>query len=138
MIRIAAVIVTYNRKNKLRRCIAAVLDQNCSCKPDVIVVDNNSSDRTSDLFTGRAACFDDSRVKYFNTGLNTGGAGGFSFGIRKACELGYDYVWLMDDDCIPAPDALDVFVGFDDSHSGEYGFLSSKVLWMDGNICRMN
>ena len=138
MIRIAAVIVTYNRKDKLRRCVNAVLGQDCSCKPDVIVVDNNSSDSTSELFTGSSACFDGRRVLYFNTGLNTGGAGGFTFGIRKACELGYDYVWLMDDDCIPAADALGVLVGFDTAHNGEYGFLSSKVLWMDGNICRMN
>lgn len=43
---------------------------------------------------------DQKTIFYFNTGRNLGGAGGFNFGVRKAYEAGYDYIWLMDDDTI--------------------------------------
>ena len=46
------------------------------------------------------------RIIYKDTGSNLGGAGGFSYGIREAVELGYEYIWIMDDDCIPDPGAL--------------------------------
>ena len=46
------------------------------------------------------------RIIYKDTGSNLGGAGGFSYGIREAVELGYEYIWIMDDDCIPEPEAL--------------------------------
>jgi len=42
----AAVIVTYNRKDKLLRCIEAVRRQKGTVQPDIIIVDNNSSDGT--------------------------------------------------------------------------------------------
>jgi len=60
--------------------------------------------------------------------------------MRWAVEAGYEYVWIMDDDCIPAKDALahlmeaDCLLG----GSAQYGFLSSAVLWTDGKECKMN
>lgn len=138
MKRTAAVIVTYNRKDLLVNCVNAVLGQSTKGMPDVIIIDNGSRDGTSDLFTGQDAVFDHDRIHYFNAGMNTGGAGGFCLGIRKAAELGYDYVWLMDDDCIPSESALEELLDYAESHEGSFGFLSSKVLWKDGSICRMN
>ena len=138
MNKIAAIVVTHNRKEKLFSCVQAVMKQSASVKPDIIVVDNNSNDGTNVAFNGPEALFADDRIHYFNTGCNTGGAGGFCFGIRKAVLLGYDYVWLMDDDCAPSENALEVFLDFDRRHRGKYGFLSSKVLWRDGSICNMN
>lgn len=128
----AAVIVTYNRKDKLLRCIDAVLKQTVSEQLDVIVVDNNSTDGTGEAVSGYSG------IIYYNLRHNSGGAGGFCFGIRKALESGYDYIWLMDDDCIPAGDALEQLLLFEEANSGEYGFLSSRVLWRDGSLCEMN
>ena len=34
---------------------------------------------------------------------NLGGAGGFHLGVRAAYERGFDRIWLMDDDVVPAP-----------------------------------
>lgn len=153
MRKIAAVIVTHDRKEKLLRCIDAVRMQTAPEKADIIVVDNNSGDGTGDAVrsyikkvkeeagteagsTGADKCGGD--ILYFDLGYNSGGAGGFSWGIRKAAEAGYDYMWLMDDDCIPADDALEHFLRFDDTNQGEYGFLSGRALWEDGSLCRMN
>ena len=133
MKRTAAVIVTYNRKDLLLECVTAVLAQEGGA-PAVIIVDNASSDGTEEALRAYA---ERGEVLYFNTGANLGGAGGFQYGIRKAVEMGYEYLWIMDDDCIPSKTALSVLL----SAAGEkpdFGFLSSKVLWKDGSICRMN
>ena len=38
---------------------------------------------------------------------NLGGAGGFATGIKLAVHEGADWIWLMDDDAMPAQDALE-------------------------------
>jgi GT2 family glycosyltransferase len=40
------------------------------------------------------------------TGENLGFAGGMNVGIRYACERGADFVWLLNNDTVVAPDAL--------------------------------
>ena len=39
---------------------------------------------------------------------------------------------------MPEPDALAALLRADRDLNGEYGFLSSRVLWKDGSICDMN
>lgn len=41
---------------------------------------------------------------------NTGGAGGFYVGQKSAFELGYDWLWLMDDDGYPDRNALQILL----------------------------
>ena len=96
------VIVTYNRKKLLKENIEALLNQTFK-DHDILIVDNNSNDGTKEM----VAEIQDNRIKYYNTGKNLGGAGGFAFGLRKAIELGYLYAWIMDDDSIPTPTALE-------------------------------
>ena len=130
---IAAVVVTYNRKELLEQCIKRILNQqDFFC--DVLVVDNASTDGTAQWVQR----IQDSRVHYRNTGANLGGAGGFHFGLQWAVKAGYDYVWIMDDDCLPHEDALKAFWDVHTQLKGAYGWLSSQVLWTDGSICRMN
>jgi len=45
---------------------------------------------------------------------NLGGAGGFHAGVKAAYDRGYDRIWLMDDDVVPAPDCLGVLLGHDE------------------------
>lgn len=134
---IVAVVVTYNRKELLKECIENLLLSDTKC--DILVVDNHSTDGTEKSIYEYIQRKD---IVYWNTGSNLGGAGGFSYGIRKAIEMGYDYVWLMDDDCMVHRDSLTEFVKAHNKIVNErnekYGFLSSKVLWKDGQICQMN
>ena len=74
----------------------------------------------------------------FNLNENLGGAGGFNYGIREASKLDYDRIWIMDDDCIVQKDSLLELVKIDEHLKGNFGFLSSKVLWTDGSICKTN
>lgn len=133
--KVVAVVVTYNRKELLLECIDHLLHQRESDLLDILVIDNASSDGTesalSDLIKAR-------EIIYENTGANIGGAGGFSYGLKRSAELGYKFAWLMDDDCMPEPTALKELLDADKMLGGSYGFLSSRVLWRDRSLCEMN
>ncbi len=96
--KIIALVVTYNRLEYLKKNLAALFNQ--SRKPDeIIVIDNASTDGTYEFLKGQ-------RVKFVRLPENTGGAGGFSYGLNYAIENGADWVWMMDDDAIPYDNAL--------------------------------
>lgn len=134
MKRIVAIVVTYNRLEMLKECIEALLKQSQPC--DILVVNNASTDDTEKYVLEISNIY--KNISYHNTGKNLGGAGGFHIGIKLAVESGYDYVWIMDDDCISKVNTLKNFVIADEKLKGKYGFLSSKVLWKDNGICKMN
>ncbi|MEV6441701.1 glycosyltransferase family 2 protein [Amycolatopsis sp. NPDC051716] len=136
--KVAAVVVTYNRKDKLRKVLDHILAQ--SQAPEwVVVVDNASNDGTDALLASYAT---DPRVTVLSLTENTGGAGGFSAGMAKGYELGADFLWIMDDDCYPQPDALEEMVNGLDKAEQTLGhqmpFACSVVKWTDGGICEMN
>ena len=135
MNRVVAVIVTYNRKNLLIKCIKSIMQQS-SGTPDVLIIDNASTDGTKEVLDELYSS--DSRVKYMNTGSNLGGAGGFSYGINVAVNLGYDYLWVMDDDTLPENTALEELLKAARLLNDDFGFLSSFVKWTDGSPCVMN
>lgn len=135
MEKVAAVVVTYNRKELLLQCIEKLNRQSARSELAIIVVDNASTDGTEEALS---PYIEEHKIIYQNTGANLGGAGGFQYGIRYAVEHGYKFVWVMDDDCMPTEDALQQFLNADEDIKNQYGFLSSKVLWKDGTICTMN
>jgi rhamnopyranosyl-N-acetylglucosaminyl-diphospho-decaprenol beta-1,3/1,4-galactofuranosyltransferase len=105
---VAVVVVTYNRADLLERCLAALASSHRV--PDrVFVVDNASSDRTPALLH---EVRHEARlpVEILRSEHNLGGAGGFLRGVAAAYSGGYDRIWLMDDDVLPAPDCLDVLM----------------------------
>ena len=130
---VAAVVVTYNRKALLRQCIDCLARQT-EQGLDILVVDNASTDGTREML---APLIKSGDIRYENTGKNLGGAGGFQRGIRLAAQAGYEYVWVMDDDSMPSPTALEALLRAAGS-LGEFGYLSGKTLWTDGSLCRMN
>lgn len=130
----AAVVVTHNRKELLGQCIDRLLKQREKLC-DVIVVDNASTDGTQEMVMHQ---YKAPEVIYVNTGANLGGAGGFQYGVKKAVLLGYEYVWIMDDDTLPEETALYELFEADKGLNGEWGCLSSVAYWTDGSICRAN
>lgn len=103
--KVAAVVVTYNRKALLRECLNALLAQTRPLD-EIIVVDNASTDGTDRLIKEEFLQF--SQVTYLRLPENIGGAGGFHEGMKLAYEKGYDWIWVMDDDVIPFKDALEL------------------------------
>lgn len=101
---LGAVIVTYNRRDLLLDCLRANLAQ-LEPLDIVVVVDNASTDGTPEALEA-SGMLGDARVRYHRLSSNLGGAGGFSFGLQAAFDAGCEWIWLMDDDAIPEPDAL--------------------------------
>ena len=132
--RVAAVVVTYNRLPLLQKCIEKLEGQTEPC--DILVVNNASSDATAEWLAEQER--KNARLHARNTGANIGGAGGFNYGMRWAVEAGYSLLWLMDDDCLPEPNALENLLDADAVLKGDYGWLSSVALWTDGTECKMN
>ncbi len=134
MKKVIAVIVTYNRKELLKESIEALLNQRYSnCQ--VLIIDNASTDGTREYIDKYV---DNKKIIYENTGANLGGAGGFNYGVKSAFKMDCDFIWLMDDDCIVHEDTLEKIIEADSKLNGNYGYLSSKVLWKNGEICTMN
>lgn len=109
---VAVVVVTHNRADLLVGMLAGLAAQ--TRRPDVvIVVDNASTDHTREVLEAHASAPDALALDVVHQD-NTGGAGGFHTGVRRAYDAGYERVWLMDDDVVPAPDCLAVLMAVDE------------------------
>jgi rhamnopyranosyl-N-acetylglucosaminyl-diphospho-decaprenol beta-1,3/1,4-galactofuranosyltransferase len=107
---VAVVVVTYNRADLLGRTLDGLAAQ--THEPDaVIVVDNASEDHTREVLDTHHGL----KLQRIHLETNTGGAGGFRAGVHSAYEQGFDRIWLMDDDVVPAPDCLAVLMAQDDA-----------------------
>lgn len=119
---IIAVVVTYNRKELLKKNISC-LKQN---KPlsSVVVVNNGSTDGTSEWL-------DAQKELTVIHQPNVGGAGGFYSGIQHACQAGADWIWCMDDDVFPRADCLEHLL--QEAGRQEVGILAPRRL-QEGKI----
>jgi len=129
-----AVVVTHNRKAKLAKCLAALEAQSATLER-VLVVDNASTDGTRAMLE-----HDWPRVEVLALATNEGGAGGFHTGMEHAHGRGAHWLWLMDDDTVPAADALaELLEAAARAPDPEPpSLLASKVVWTDGRIHPMN
>ena len=108
MDQIYAVVLSYKRKGLLKRCLDGISAQTRPCDA-IIVVDNASHDGTEEMLLESGVA----NLKVYVLSRNTGASGGFSAGFRIAYQQGADFVWMMDDDVIPEPDALEKLVEAD-------------------------
>ncbi|UFN44070.1 glycosyltransferase family 2 protein [Nocardioides okcheonensis] len=106
---VAVVVVTHNRADLLVRLLDGLAAQ--THRPDaVVVVDNVSTDHTAEVLAART----DLPLQVITTEANLGGAGGFHLGVRTAYDGGWDRIWLVDDDVVPAPDCLATLMAVDE------------------------
>ncbi len=130
--RVVAVVVTYNRKVLLGRCLEA-LEQSSRPPDRVLVVDNASTDGTDEVVASHPA------VRYVRLARNGGGAEGFHHGVRIAlAEEEPDWLWLMDDDCIAAPDALSALLASPRALDPSVGVLAPVARDGDGRLLPIN
>ncbi|HEX8123163.1 MAG TPA: glycosyltransferase family 2 protein [Solirubrobacteraceae bacterium] len=123
-----AVIVTRDRLALLQQCLAALRTQ--TRPPDrILVVDNASGDGTAAWLAAQED------VETLRLEENVGGAGGFHAGLERAHAGGAEWMWLMDDDTIPRPDALAALLRPEDP---ELLLRASVAVWKDGRLHPMN
>ncbi|MGH9344908.1 MAG: glycosyltransferase family 2 protein [Terriglobia bacterium] len=127
--RIAGVIPTYNRRDLLERCLGALLRQTRPLD-EILVIDNASTDGTGQMVRDKFPAMTD----LVRLEKNTGSAGGFSKGFAVAYDRGYDWMWAMDNDAEPAPDALQELVNCPYFNDPGTGLLGSLVVDRDGRV----
>jgi GT2 family glycosyltransferase len=128
---IAAAVLTFNRKDLLRRCLESVFAQSHPCER-VIVIDNCSSDGTPEMLGNEWG----DRIEVHTLTRNIGASGGFNAAIKIAYQSGADFVWLMDDDVLPERDALAKLVEADQflaDKGVEHAFVLSSAWSEDGS-----
>lgn len=119
---IIAVVVTYNRRELLKRNIACLrLNTPVS---SIVVVNNGSTD-------GTGAWLDEQEDLTVIHQENVGGSGGFYRGIQYAYQAGADWIWCMDDDVFPRPDCMEHLLPY--THEPGVGILAPRRL-MEGQI----
>ncbi len=127
-------VVTHNRRALLAECLAALSTQTRPLDR-LLVVDNASSDGTSAMVRARHP-----DVDLLELPRNVGSSGGFHEGLKAAHVGVAEWIWLMDDDTIPAVDALEQLLVAPLALDGLPPplLLSSRALWTDGTLHPMN
>jgi GT2 family glycosyltransferase len=102
--KVACVVLNWNRWADTIECVKA-LKECIYPQLSLIIVDNGST--AESLARIRSAHPD---VLMLESGKNLGFAGGNNIGIRYALAHGADFVWLLNNDTKPAPDAVAALV----------------------------
>lgn len=128
---ISVVIITYNNKELLKRCIASVLKSldNASLTGYVTVVDNNSSDGSQKLIKSNFPS-----INYRLNNQNLGLSKALNLGIKE--KMDSDYTLLLNDDVELFPDTISILVDTLNRFPKARG-ISAALLNPDGSPQRM-
>ena len=118
MAKVLVVIVTFNAKKWVRKCLKSV--EKSSLAADVVVIDNGSADDTLALVRKE---FPDVRI--IETGENLGFGAANNRGLRLALDEGYKFAYLLNQDAWLKKDTLEKLVA---AHKPEWGILSPMQL----------
>lgn len=115
---VCVVIVTYNRKEYLRKTLEGLEKQTYPVSA-ILIYDNHSFDGTREMLQNMGVLNTEvesnsviSNIKgvdwiYHRSSVNSGGSGGFHEGVKIAYQMKYDYLWMMDDDVFPEQNCLE-------------------------------
>jgi len=91
--KVSVIIPVYNGEKTLRQCLESVLNQTYN-NYEVIIVDNNSTDKTKDII--QESCNKKNKVRYFFESKNSRGAAR----CRGEINSQGDIILMTDSDCI--------------------------------------
>ncbi len=159
-LKIAALVVTFNRKTLLEECLEALRAQ--TQKVDAIyIIDNSSSDGTPELLKEKLYLpylpnpgekeniesqvpslqnpKDTIDIKYVRLIENEGCSGGLNEGIKQVYEAGFDLIWIMDDDVKPLSNTLknmySNFIKLNTSHNNVVCIVPARK-YIDGELVK--
>src|SRR5712691_12896196 len=97
--KVLAYLHTFNDAEVIEATIRALCEQTYPI-PEILLVDNASSDGTLDRTFP-------SKVTIIRNADNLGCCGGVAIGMQYAIAHGYDWIYILDADSAPAPDAIE-------------------------------
>jgi len=119
MKKVLVIVVTYNGRHWLSRCLGSVPPAaGASVKADLWVLDNDSTDGCADYVQKEFPL-----AKLVRSAENLGFTGGNNLGIEYALRKGYDYVYLLNQDAWLEEGALARLVEAAEAHP-DYAVLS--------------
>lgn len=118
---LSIIIVSYNTKELLKKCLRSLE----KVKAEIIVVDNNSEDGSSDLIKK-----DFPEVKVISNKENFGFAKANNQALRQAQG---EFILLLNSDTVVKPKALEELVEFAKQHP-EAGVIGARLLNPDGSV----
>lgn len=98
---IGAIVVTYERPDPLRRCLAGLLAQSHPLV-EIVVVNNGGSLSLNDVLPVGCPI----PVRLVEGHGNVGFGAGLAIGVRASLDSGTEAVWMSDDDSCPGRDAV--------------------------------
>lgn len=103
-------ILNWNASDKTEACIFSLLSvlQNSSLKIDIRIIDNGSSPQHVQDLQRVSKYYP--HVNFLFNPQNVGFTGGQNQNIQYALDHNYDYIWLLNNDTVVYPDALDELV----------------------------
>lgn len=121
---ISVVILNWNGKQDTLACLASL--QECSYPHlDIIVVDNGSTDGSAQILRAQFPY-----IHLIENPINSGFAEGNNIGIRAALAKNSDYIFLLNNDTIAAPDLFEAFIATYEKHPSA-GILGAKIYLYD-------
>jgi rhamnopyranosyl-N-acetylglucosaminyl-diphospho-decaprenol beta-1,3/1,4-galactofuranosyltransferase len=128
--KVCSIVVTFNRSALLKEVILGLVGQNHEIGT-IIIIDNASSDDTTDVVSKLAEKYDS--IQYVRLSENLGGSGGFHEGFKNAVNCDAEWLWVLDDDVVPEVDCLEKMLN---AAPNEECALCPKRDFPDGRIFR--
>jgi N-acetylglucosaminyl-diphospho-decaprenol L-rhamnosyltransferase len=122
---VSIIIATYNAYDLLADCLQSIYQNPPKESYEIIVVDDASTDETSEMVRARFPM-----VRLFTNEINSHYATSNNLAFKQA--LG-QYLYLLNNDTIVLPDAIDSMLAFLRDHP-DAGAVGSKLLNEDGTI----
>lgn len=124
MRKILVIIISFNGRKWLDRCIGSVLDAGVDC----FVVDNGSTDGSIEYLRSNYPT-----VTLIESGRNLGFGQANNIGLKYALDNGYEYAYLLNGDAWMLPGTLEkLTAAFESPEGRNYGILSPVQYTADG------
>lgn len=122
---ITIIIVTYNSKDFIRKCLDSIYKSITKHEFEIIIVDNKSSDNTVDIVYREYK-----NVHMIRNNKNYGFAVANNIAIERARG---EHILVLNPDTIIEGDAIDIMADYLEKHT-EAGCVGAKLLNFDGSL----